>query len=284
MADTTTTTYGLVKPEPGASEDTWGTKLNADLDSIDDLLDGTTAIKPNLSAGLWKVGGTVVTASAAELNILDGVTASTAELNILDGVTATAAELNKLDGVTASTTELNFLDGVTSAIQPQLNAKAIASAGVPSGAVAHFAMSAAPTGWLKANGALVSRTAYAALFSAIGTTFGVGDGSTTFAIPDMRGRFTRNWADNGSIDSGRAFGSAQDDAYQGHWHSITTPSLSNAQVGVNGGGGSGGGNLRSNTTPSTFATFPTSDGTNGTPRTASETRPTNIALLACIKY
>jgi hypothetical protein len=54
-----------------------------------------------------------VTASAAELNLLDGVTATTAELNILDGVTATAAELNLLDGVTASTAELNILDGVT---------------------------------------------------------------------------------------------------------------------------------------------------------------------------
>lgn len=66
-----------------------------------------------------------ITASTAELNILAGVTASTAELNLLDGVTASTAELNLLDGVTASTAELNYVGGVTSNIQTQLDGKAL---------------------------------------------------------------------------------------------------------------------------------------------------------------
>ncbi len=66
----------------------------------------------------------LVTSTAAELNILDGVTATAAELNILDGVTATAAEINALDGITATVTELNYTDGVTSPIQAQIDLKA----------------------------------------------------------------------------------------------------------------------------------------------------------------
>lgn len=74
MADTTTTTYGLTKPEVGASDGTWGTKINTNLDTIDDLFDGTTQVKPNLSAGEWQIEDVVVTATAAEVNKLAGQT------------------------------------------------------------------------------------------------------------------------------------------------------------------------------------------------------------------
>ena len=85
------------------------------------LLDGVTATTAELNIldGVTSTASELnildgVTSTATELNILDGVTSTTAELNILDGVTSTAAELNILDGVTSTAAELNILDGVTS--------------------------------------------------------------------------------------------------------------------------------------------------------------------------
>ena len=94
------------------------------------ILDGvtSTAAELNILDGVTSTAAELnildgVTSTAAELNILDGVTSTAAELNILDGVTATATELNLLDGVTATTAELNYVDGVTSNVQTQLDTK-----------------------------------------------------------------------------------------------------------------------------------------------------------------
>jgi hypothetical protein len=75
-----------------------------------------------------------ITATAAEVNILDGVTATTSELNIIDGVTATTSELNILDGVTASASELNKLDGAT-ATTNEINVLDMSASGSTSGQV-----------------------------------------------------------------------------------------------------------------------------------------------------
>lgn len=89
----------------------------------------------------------------------------------------------------------------------------------PVGLVAHFARNSAPAGWLKANGAAISRSAYAELYAALGTTYGSGDGFTTFNLPDLRGEFVRGFDDGRGVDGGRALGSSQSGAIQSHGHS-----------------------------------------------------------------
>ena len=153
-------------------------------------------------------------------------------------------------------------------------AASIVSSLVPAGAVIYFGGVSAPSGWLKCNGSAVSRTTYAALFSAIGTTFGAGDGSTTFNLPDLRGEFVRGWDDGRGIDSGRSRGTLQLDAFQGHEHQFYDVS--------NGGGGGYNGSGSADWTRNTQAIVQKSG--YSSPRVADETRPRNVALLACIKY
>jgi hypothetical protein len=106
MADTTTSPFGFTKPEIGASEDTWGAKLNANWEAVDNCLDGTTAIKPNLTEGQWKVGGTAITATATELNYVDGVTS--AIQTQLDAKAAKANNLSDLTNVATARTNLGL--------------------------------------------------------------------------------------------------------------------------------------------------------------------------------
>ena len=81
---------------------------------------------------------------------------------------------------------------------------------LPAGMIAPFAMTTPPTGWLECNGAAISRSTYATLFAAIGTVHGAGDGSSTFNLPDLRASFIRGFDNSRGVDSGRSFGSFQD--------------------------------------------------------------------------
>jgi microcystin-dependent protein len=92
---------------------------------------------------------------------------------------------------------------------------------VPAGTIVMYAANSAPSGWLECNGASIDRTTYAALFAAIGTTFGSVSG-TVFNVPDLRGHFVRGWDNSRGVDSARAFGSSQ--AYQVGPHTHTASS------------------------------------------------------------
>jgi microcystin-dependent protein len=171
---------------------------------------------------------------------------------------------------------------------------------VPPGAVMPFAMNVVPSGWLAANGSAVSRTLYPALFAAIGTLYGVGNGSTTFALPDLRGYFVRGSGTNSDGTAAGTFGAKQADAFQGHIHANSGGGAGGTFVTAVTGGtqsktnsaDSGSNNMVKGPVSGTSASVswtqpaisgPSTDGTNGTPRTESETRPRNIALLYCIK-
>lgn len=157
---------------------------------------------------------------------------------------------------------------------------------VPAGTVAHFCSTSAPTGWIKANGALLSRTVYSDLFAAIGTTWGVGDGATTFAVPDLRGEFIRGLDDGRGIDAGRTLGTRQKGSLQTYDPEPTAfdpvglrlPSgqTIEAAFGLDG--------LSGDTYSADNARYVAGGSGTTISNAAGVVRPRNVALLACIKY
>jgi hypothetical protein len=166
------------------------------------------------------------------------------------------------------------------------------------GSIAAFGMATPPEGWLECNGQAVSRTTYAQLFGRIGTTYGDGDGGTTFNVPDLRGDFVRGW-DHGKgsdEDRQRTLGSVQLDQMQGHNH-IDSGHSHQIPPGVTNGPGSCSSGLWGYyvicsqvaivtvgvTSGSAKLGNPNNSGF-GLTRYGNETRPRNMALMYCIKY
>jgi microcystin-dependent protein len=102
----------------------------------------------------------------------------------------------------------------------------------PTGVVLPYAGSAAPNGWLLCYGQAISRTTYAKLFAAIGTSFGTGDGSTTFNVPDTRGRVLAGKDDMGGTAASRltSGGSGVNGATLGAVGGAETHTLSTTQI------------------------------------------------------
>ena len=164
------------------------------------------------------------------------------------------------------------------------------NSGNPTGTVITFASVTAPNGYLVCDGAEISRTDYANLFTVIGETFGVGDGSTTFKLPDLRGEFVRGFDGGRGIDSNREFGSFQDDEFKSHNHTGSTNSTGahthtySLSEGINVGAFSKGANSYDNSSVSTSSAGNHSHTLTINSSGGAETRSRNIALQYCIKY
>jgi microcystin-dependent protein len=144
----------------------------------------------------------------------------------------------------------------------------------------------ARTGCLECNGAALSRTTYAALFAAIGTTFGAGNGSTTFNIPDLRGVFIRGWDHGRGLDGGRGLGSYQADTFGYHGHNayVNDPGHNHNYDRIIDQGGSSytSGDRGMITLGTSWAGTGISVDIGGSG--SNETKPKNVALMYCIKY
>jgi len=233
-----------------------------------------------VTKGRTFVSGEVVTPT--KLNTLvDGATVSgIVDSDIAGPITGAGKVANSATSATSANTASTIVarDASGNFSAGTITANAFAGTGaallVPTGAVMPFAMNSAPSGWLAANGAAVSRTTYAALFAAIGTTYGTGDGSTTFTLPDLRGYFVRGAGTNGDGAASGTFGAKQADSVIDHGHNYSRA----AQVGgfTVAVGGSSAPLAQNITTATTGVNSPNNGGT--------ETRPKNIAMLYCIKF
>lgn len=150
----------------------------------------------------------------------------------------------------------------------------------PAGVVIYTAAATPPAGYLEANGAAVNRLTYADLFSAIGTLYGAGDGASTFNLPDLRGEFIRGWDNGKGTDSGRLFGTWQQDDFKSHNH--TGPTFKNLLK--DGYNGSVTGSDTTGSGPSGEAAVGTGDWGPMINAGGTETRPRNVALMPCIKF
>ena len=196
----------------------------------------------------------------------------TTKLQVHRDVTVTLNALTGEQGEVAfdtSTGRLRAFDGALAggfpvALQSELANYAPINV-IPAGTTLTFAQGTAPAGWLKANGSAISRTAYADLFAAIGTQFGVGDGSTTFNVPDMRGVVARGLDEGRGLDASRVLGSYQADQFQTHTHTASSGTVSaDHSHGFNVNTGGGGAHTHSIETRASGSTNGAVSGSNGT--------------------
>lgn len=194
MPNSYTANLNLTLPEVGADTDAWGGHLNAGLTTLDGIFksDGTgTSVGMKVGAGkTLAVAGTISVTGTAS------IAANTATIN--DASDTTKKFKFDASGITTATTRTLTVPDASGTLALTSNTSL-----VPPGTVLPFAGSSAPSGYLLCYGQAVSRTTYAALFAAIGTAYGVGDTTTTFNLPDLRGRVIAGKDDMGGSAASR---------------------------------------------------------------------------------
>ena len=222
---------------------------------------GTTILGSNTAAGTVTVGvGTTAL-------LVSGNTRVTGTLSIGTSSVTINGSTNVITGVSTVTDPNGFY------------------LSVPPGAIMWFAANSAPAGFVKCNGASLTASTYSALFNVIQYTHG-GSGAN-FNVPDLRGEFVRGWDDGKGTDSGRSFASSQAEMINQHRHWISAASIDDRNFTGSGGNTqdlglvSDAGSYSSTDPNSAAGRFSRNDPGFGS---NNETRPRNIALLACIKY
>lgn len=249
--------------------------------------DGSAPMTGNLPMGGNKITGVAAGTEDSDVVRRDQVTLFSAWLASLGALSFKADKLPYATGAgTAALTDFTYF---ARSLLDDADAKEMRSTlGLNfAGGVMAFAMSTPPSGWLECDGSSVSRTTYSQLFSAIGTDYGSGDGSTTFNLPDLRGEFVRGWDHGKGVDSGRSLGSSQGDMISQHKHAIhhyenQSPFGYTSELGtINGFVRTGGGSGLNYDKSSDVLNLSDNDAEDGA---GSENRPRNVSLMYCIKF
>ena len=226
----TTANKGLTQPAYNSSSPTWDVPLNANFGILD------TALGSTLSVSLSSSNVNLTAAQVQNLRVLlSGILSANVQVSIPSTIGGFWVVSNTTTGAYSVT--ITSLGGGASVVVPQGYSSIVYSDGTnigladngtaslsatPAGSLIQYGGAAAPSGWLLCDGTAISRTTYAPLFTAIGTAWGVGNGSTTFNVPDLRGAFLRG-AGAGLNPVSRAVGSYEADGLGAHVHSITDP-------------------------------------------------------------
>lgn len=229
---TTSTNYGLTIPTVNdpADQNLFGYQINNDLVYIDALLKSALQFVPTAKTASFSVTAPTATSylvgDSKKLFLCDATSgAITASLPAAAGCSGMVIAFKKVDSsanaITIDGNSTETIDGEeTYSLPAQYDFVILAcdatgwhvlsfssgSTGTPTGSIIDYAGTTAPTGWLLCYGQAISRTTYSALFTAISTTYGAGDGSTTFNVPDLRGRVAAGRDDMGGTGANRLTG------------------------------------------------------------------------------